>query len=167
MFRTKQDAEKRLSGFLMDDLPIVSVAARPVPIAPDWFQKFRIERKNFLMSLGDSVSELALLNLSQDDFMGLLTASRIPENLCVKFRRPILYGGEISADNMFLMMAQPSGFYLNVFMAEQYGAPEIWHPNPEKKIYISIATLGGGDGGNATTDRLAQGFAAQMRSGRE
>jgi hypothetical protein len=52
-------------------------------------------------------------------------------------------------------------------MAGQAGQSEIWYPDPAKNIYVPISMLSGGEGGNATSDRLAQGFAAQMMSGRE
>jgi hypothetical protein len=159
MFREKRDAEARLAGLFIDDLPLESCPAAPVPFPADWFPRFRRARAAFLESLGDSISELALLNLAKNDFMGLLTAQRIPENLCVKFRRPMLYGGEIAPENMFLTPLFPSGMNIDVFMAEQSGQGEIWYPNPAKKIYVSVSVISGGEGGNATSDRLAQSFA--------
>ena len=167
MFNTKHDAEMRLAQFLMDDLPLDGCSAAPVQWPDDWFQRFRRARIEFMESLDDSIQELAFLNLPRDDFMNLLTGKSMPENLCVKFRRPILYGGEIIPENMFMMINFPYGFNLDVFMAEQMGQGEIWYPNPMKKIYVSVNMLSGGDGGNATSDRLAQGFAAQMNQGRE
>ena len=41
----------------------------------------------------------------------------------------------------------------------------IWLPNPAKKIYVPAHTAGGGDGGNATEDRLSQ-MAAQIAQSR-
>jgi len=160
MFRTKKEAESRLAHFLMDDLSIDACAATPHPIAGDWFQKFRAARKQFMRALDDSIQELAMLNLAREDFMALLMGQRLPENLTIRFRKPILYGGEISADNMFMMPSYPIGLNLDFFMIEQIGQGEIWYPNPAKKVYISINMISGTEGGNATSDRLAQGFAA-------
>ena len=167
MFKNKRDAETRLAQLLMEDLRIDSCQAILKPLPSSWFSDFREERKKFLESLGSSIQELAMLNLSQRDFMNLLSGISIPENLCVKFRKPILYGGAIAAENMFMMVGFPYGFNLDIFMAEQLGQGEIWYPNPAKKIYVSITQLAGGAGGNATTDRLAQGFAAMNREGRQ
>jgi hypothetical protein len=166
MFSNKRDAEQRLAALLMNDLPIEECNASPSPLPDDWFRKFRAARAEFLGSLSDSIQELAFLNLTQNSFMNLLMAKSIPENLSVKFRRPILYGGGIAAENMFLMPSFPYGFNLDIFMAEQSGQGRIWYPNPAKKIYVSAQMLSGGDGGNATSDRLAQAF-AQMGQSRE
>jgi hypothetical protein len=167
MFNTKRDAEVRLAQFLMDDLPLSACLAVPSALPGDWFPKFRAARVDFMESLGESIPELALLNLAREDFISLLSGQHIPENLTVKFRRPILYGGDIRPDNMFLMQMFPAGFNLDIFMAEQAGQGEVFYPNPAKKVYVSVRTLSGGDGGNATSDRLAQGFAAQASQGRE
>ena len=48
----------------------------------------------------------------------------------------------------------------------QIGAQTIWLPNPAKKIYLPAHTTGGGDGGNATEDRLAQ-IGAQIAAERD
>lgn len=165
MFNTKRDAEVRLAQLLMEDLPLDECKAVVSALPDNWFSKFRDARHSFLESLGNSVQELALINLSQGDFMRLLSAISIPENLCVKFRKPIIYGGDISPENMFLMVGFPYGFNLNVFMAEQLGQREIWYPNPTKNVYVSVNMLSGGDGGNVTSDRLAQGFASHVSQG--
>jgi len=166
MFNTESEAKARLKRLLMDDLPLGDCAVAPVRLSPGWFREFQAARRDFLASLSDSIPELALINLSREDFMDLLMAKRIPENLSVKFRRPIVYGGSISPENMFLMLSFPYGSNLDIFMAEQAGQGKIWYPNPEKKIYISVNMLSGGEGGNATSDRLSQAFAAQV-GGRE
>ncbi|MDR3208591.1 MAG: hypothetical protein LBT45_01960 [Rickettsiales bacterium] len=167
MFNTKRDAEVRLAQFLMDDLPLEACPAVPAPLPGDWFARFRAARMDFMGSLSESVQELALLNLSREDFMSLLSGQRIPENLTVKFRRPILYGGSIHPENMFLMPLFPAGFNLDIFMSEQFGQGQCFYPNPAKKVYVSVQMLSGGDGGNATADRLSQGFAAHANQGRE
>jgi len=166
MFNTLSEARTRLKNLLMDDLPLEECAAAPVKLAPGWFREFQAARRDFLASLSDSIPELALINLSREDFMDLLMAKRIPENLSVKFRRPIAYGGAVSPENMFLMLSFPYGSNLDIFMAEQAGQGTLWYPNPVKKIYVSMNMLSGGEGGNATSDRLSQAFAAQV-GGRE
>ena len=52
------------------------------------------------------------------------------------------------------------------FIIAQSGAQTIWMPNPTKKIYLPAHTAGGGDGGNATEDRLAQ-IGAQIAADRD
>jgi hypothetical protein len=52
------------------------------------------------------------------------------------------------------------------FIMSQSGNETIWLPNPEKKIYLPAHLAGGGDGGNATEDRLAQ-MSAQIASDRD
>jgi hypothetical protein len=163
MFGNKRDAEARLASLLMDDLPVERCDAAPVALPGDWFRTFRRARTEFLESLSDSIRELVFLNLSQNDVMNLLTARSVPENLSVKFRRPILYGGPISPENMFLTPSFPYGFNLDIFLAEQSGSVGVWYPNPEKKVYVSANMISGGDGGNATSDRLAQAFAQMGR----
>ena len=163
MFRNRREAEERLAHYLMDDLPLESSPAAPAPIAADWFARFRAERKRFMETLDDAIQELAMFNLSREDFIGLLTGRALPENLTIRFRRPPLYGGAISADNMFMMTSYPAGLNLDVFMVEQIGQGEIWFPNPKKKIYVSVNMISGTEGGNATSDRLAQSFAAMSR----
>lgn len=167
MFVNRHEAEQFLAKRNMDDLILDVCGAVPVPLSADWFVRFRNARQAFMQSLDDSIPELALLNLSQDDFINLMTGRKIPENLTLKFRKPPLYGGEIAIENMFMMPTFPTGFNLDIFMLEQIGRPEVFFPNPAKKVYVSVNMISGGDGGNATSDRLAQGFAAQMQTGRD
>ncbi|MDR2770103.1 MAG: hypothetical protein LBB08_01485 [Rickettsiales bacterium] len=155
-------AQRRLAELLMDDMPLSECEAASTPLPPDWFMRFRAARAEFLKSLGDSMDELVMISLGREDFMSLLSARCIPENLAVRFRRPILYGGRIEPDNMFLITGFPYGFNLNLFMAEQIGSDKIFYPDPAKKVYVSSNILSGSDGGNATANRLEQGFAAQI-----
>ncbi|MCL1902037.1 MAG: hypothetical protein FWG18_00225 [Alphaproteobacteria bacterium] len=157
----KHDAERRLAELLMDDMPVIEIPARPVAVAPDWFVKMREARREFLKSLTDSIQELSFLNLSQDAFMGLIQGIKCPENLSLRFRRPLEYGGEPNIKNMFLTPRFPYAQNMDRFLMEQSGKATIWIPNPEKKVYIPVRMLGGGDGGNATSDRLSA-IAAQI-----
>ena len=53
------------------------------------------------------------------------------------------------------------------FIISQSGNDIIWLPNPAKKIYLPIGTLGGGDGGNGTEDRLTETIASQIVADRD
>jgi len=163
---TKQAAEKRLADFLMDDMPVMEVPARPVAIAPDWFARYKTLRREFMESLSDSFEELSFLNLSKEAFFALLGGRALPENTSLRLRVPLVFGGKLDAKNMFMCKTFPHSHNLDRFLIEQAGAQTLWVPNPAKKIYIPTNLLGGGDGGNATDDRLAQ-YAATMLAGRE
>ena len=160
MFSNIGDAGRALAGFSMDNMALSAAPAVPKAFPADWFPKFRRARRDFVMSLGDSIQELALMDLARDDFMDLMGGRRLPENISVKFRRPILYGGEIAPENMFMLRTFPFGSMLDIFMTGQFGQSEIYYPDPAKKIWVPLDVIGGGAGGNATSDRLAQGFAA-------
>ena len=158
-------AQKRLADMGRTDMPLV--AARPVNanVSSDWFAQYRTTVRNFMMSLTDSVEELSFLNLSQDEFMALLMGRRLPDNMSIRFRTPLIWGGKMDVSNLFMCRTFPISNNLDRFIIEQYGNDTIWLPNPAKKIYVSAHTIGGGDGGNATEDRLSQ-MAAQIASGR-
>jgi hypothetical protein len=161
----KHDAERRLAELLIDDMPIIEMPARSIAVASDWFAKTREARREFLKSLTDAIQELSFLNLPQDAFMGLIQGRSCPENLSLRWRKPLEYGGEISEKNLFLTPRFPYAQNMDRFLMEQSGKATIWVPNPEKKVYVPIRMLGGGDGGNATTDRLSA-LAAQLAAER-
>jgi len=158
---TKQEAERRLAELLMDDMPTREIPARISAVAADWFAKLRTLRAEFLKSLTDSIQELSFLNLSEESFMGLIQGRSLPENLAIRWRHPLEYGGELSVKNMFLAPRFPYGQNMDRFLLEQSGKPTLWLPDPAKKVYIPTKLLNGGDGGNATSDRLSQ-MAAQF-----
>ena len=158
-------AEKRISELGMDDLPLVQIRPTPHTIAPDWFKQYHELVHQFAMSLTDSVSELAFMNLPSDDFMDLVMGRRMPENLSIRLRVPLVWGGRVEIDNMFLCMTFPHAHNMDRFIIEQSGNDVIWMPNPAKKVYLPSHMMNGGDGGNATTDRLSQ-MAAQIASAR-
>ena len=118
-----------------------------------------------MRSLSDCVQELALMNLGRDEFMDLLMGRKVPDNLSFRFRTPLVWGGKLEIDNMFMCFTFPQSQNLDRFIIEQYGNETIWLPNPEKKIYLPIHSTISGNGGNATADRLSQ-FAATMNTGR-
>jgi len=165
MQHTKTTAEKRLSDLFMDDMPVMEVEARPYPVAPDWFVKYKALRREFMKNLHDSVQELSFLNLSRDEFMNLIMGRSLPENLSIRLRTPLQFGGKLEASNMFMCKTFPHSHNLDRFIIEQSDAKTLWLPNPAKKIYIPAHTASGGDGGNATSDRLAQ-MAAQIAANR-
>ena len=158
-------AERRIADLGMDDLPLVQIRPVPHQISPDWFKKYRDLVREFAMSLNDSIQELAFMNLPSDDFIDLITGRRIPENLSVRFRTPLVWGGQMEIDNMFMCMTFPHSYNMDRFIIEQSGNDAIWMPNPAKKIYLPAHMMNGGDGGNATSDRLSQ-LAAQIVSSR-
>ena len=159
-------AEKLLSDMSMDDMPVIEYVPKPTTLAPDWFKKYKELCHAFASSLTDSAQELAFMNLSQDEFMALLMGQSIPQNVSFRFRIPLMWGGKLELDNMFMCWTFPHSLRLDKFLIMQSDAKTVWLPNPSKKIYLPAHTAGGGDGGNATEDRLAQ-MAAQLAAGRE
>ncbi|MCL2737373.1 MAG: hypothetical protein FWE17_00725 [Alphaproteobacteria bacterium] len=155
---TKFDAERRLAALLLEDMPVMEFVVRPVAVAPDWFATFRKLRREFMESLDDSIQELSFLDLSQNDFMDLLRGMRLPENLSVRWRVPLEYGGKLSKDNMFMCPTFFAGQNMDRFILEQSGRPSIWLPNPVKKIYVPTNLITGGPGGNAASDRMTNAF---------
>jgi hypothetical protein len=165
MHWTQAIAEKRLQDLKMPDMPIMSVVPDGVNVSPDWFQKYKTLCREFMRSLSDSVQELALMNLSRDEFMGLLMGREIPKNLSIRFRVPLIWGGKLETDNLFMCATFPQSQNMDRFIIEQSGNDMIWLPNPAKKIYLPIHSTISGNGGNAVADRLNQ-FAATVAAGR-
>ena len=89
----------------------------------------------------------------------------MPDNFSLRMRIPLIWGGDLSIDNMFMCRTFPHSQKLDKFILDQYGNDIIWLPNPAKKIYIPLHNISGGDGGNATSDRLSQ-IAAQIVANR-
>jgi len=162
---SQASAEKIMADMGMEDMPLKAVRPVQTHIAPDWFERYKSARRKFLSGLTDAVEELAFMNLSQDEFMGLITGRAIPDNLSIRMRVPMAWGGEIVAENMFMCYTFPHSQNMDRFIIGQNGYETVWLPNPVKKIYLPAHTAGGGDGGNATEDRLAQ-MAAQIAAGR-
>jgi len=158
-------AIERLVALGMDDMPVMEYTPKRCPLDADWFKKYSALRREFLSSLSDSLEEIAFMNLPQNEFMGLIMGQSLPENLSIRMRIPLLWGGELKIENMFLCMTFPHSFNLDKFIIEQSDAKVVYLPNPEKKIYLTTHTGGGGAGGNATSDRLSQS-AFNFMSGR-
>ena len=158
-------AEKRLSDMKMPDMPITPIKPKIATVPSDWFAQYKKLCHEFMRSLSDCVQELALMNLGRDEFMDLLMGRKVPDNLSFRFRTPLVWGGKLEIDNMFMCFTFPQSQNLDRFIIEQYGNETIWLPNPEKKIYLPIHSTISGNGGNATADRLSQ-FAATMNTGR-
>jgi hypothetical protein len=96
------------------------------------------------------------MNLPQGEFVDLVMGRRMPENLSVRFRVPLVWGGKLEIDNLFLCTTFPHAHNMDRFIIEQSGNDVIWLPNPAKKVYIPAHMASGGDGGNATDDRFNQ-----------
>ncbi len=162
----KDAAAARIAALGIDDIPLMEITPGACALMPDWFIQYKKLAKRFMESLTDSVEDLAFMNLAQDDFMGLVMGQRLPPNVSLRFRIPLMFGGKMEIDNMFMCHTFPQSHIMDRFIIEQTGAPTIWLPNPKHKIYIPTNRGGGGDGGNATEDRLSQ-IAAQISAGME
>lgn len=149
-------AVARISELGMDDMPVVEYTPIQSKLPTDWFTTYRKLIHEFMQTLTDYGTELAFMNLSQNEFMDLITGRALPRNTSIRWRIPITMGGKISIENMFLCRTFPHSHKLDRFIIEQYGNDTIWLPNPAKPIYIPSHTASGGAGGNATSDRLAQ-----------
>lgn len=153
MKMTKETATKKLSLLFMEDMPIIEHKVILTKLSSDWFDKYKKIRNDFLKKIINSLDELFWLNLSEKSIIDLLTKEKIPNNISLRFRVPIIYGGEISIKNMFLCKTFPHSYNIDKFLSEQIGEEKIWLPNPEKDIYIPIhtsGTSGGGNGANLT-----------------
>ena len=81
-------ALERLATLGLDDIPVMEYAPKRCLLEPDWFKKYSVLRREFLSSLTDSFEEIAFMNLSPDEFMGLLSGQSIPQNISIRFRIP-------------------------------------------------------------------------------
>lgn len=152
---TKNSAMERLAQLGMDDMPVMEYAPRRCILDSDWFKKYSILRREFLASLSDSVEEIAFMNLSQDEFVNLIMGKQMPENTSIRFRIPLVWGGKIEIENMFMCLTFPHSQNLDRFLIDQCDAQTVFLPNPQKKIYVTTHSSGGGTGGNAASDRLS------------
>ena len=162
---TQAAAETRIAELGMDDMPIVQVRPTPHQIAPDWFKKYHELVRVFTTTLTDSIQELSFLNLPQEDFINLIMGQHLPENLSVRFRVPLVWGGKLELENLFMCVTFPFSHNMDRFIIEQAGNETVWLPDPAKKIYIPAHMASSGDGGNATQDRLSE-IAAQIATSR-
>lgn len=161
----ENSALEKLTLMGMDDMPVMEYSPKQCNLDPDWFKKYSMLRREFLSSLSDSMEEIAFMNLSQDEFIKLVMGNSLPDNLSIRFRIPLLWGGELNINNMFLCLTFPHSHNLDRFIIEQSDAKTVYLPNPSKKIYVTTHTGGGGAGGNAASDRLSQS-AFNFMSGR-
>ena len=157
-------AEKILAEMGMDDLPIMALRPGAATLSPDWFAQYKKARHEFMLGLIDAVEELAMLNLGQSEFMDLVMGRAMPQNMSIRMRVPLIWGGDITPANMFMCSTFPHANDMDRFIISQIGNDTVWVPNPAKKVYVPAHTTGGGDGGNATDDRMGQ-IAAQMAMG--
>lgn len=160
-------AEKLIAELGMPDIPLMELEPKPALVAPDWFTRYKTLCREFMTSLVDSAETLAFMNLSQDEFMNLVMGKSLPSNLSFRLRVPLVWGGKLEIDNMFMCWTFPHSQNMDRFLITQSDAKTVWLPNPEKKIYHPAHTFGGGDGGNGTEDRLTETIAAQIASDRD
>jgi hypothetical protein len=163
--RSLNDAEKRLKALGLDDMPLVSVAAIPRPLPAGWFAEFRGARRDLLtQNVKEFKEELFMMDIPIEDIMAMFRGEKIPPNVSVKFKVPPIYGGPISTDNLFICRTASEGRLLDIFIAEQAGASELFCPNPTKSVYVASMASMNSPGGNATSDRLADVQAADIMS---
>ncbi len=161
-----ESAQKRLSDMHMNDMPVMEIRPKPTRVDSDWFPKYKKLCHEFMESLTDSIEELAMfMGLTQDEFMALIMGRAMPQNTSIRFRVPLVWGGKLELNNLFMCRTFPQSWRLDTFIIEQSGADTIWLPNPAKKVYVTSHETSGGDGGNATSDRLSQ-IAAQIVAAR-
>lgn len=163
---TKTNAEKRLEELKIPDMPIMAIRPESVSVDSDWFQKYKKECRKFTRSLTDCVQELAMMNLNHQEFMDLLMGNDIPDNLSIRFRVPLEFGGKIDIENLFMCLTFPHSQNIDRFIIEQAGNKTIWLPNPARKIYFPIHSVITGTGGNAVADRQSQIAAAAVMASR-
>lgn len=164
---TASAAETLIAELGMNDLPLTEFQPKPALVAPDWFKRYKELCHNFMMSLTDSVDTLAMMNLPQDDFVNLIMGRAIPENLSIRFRVPLVWGGKLDIDNLFMCKTFPHSHNMDRFIISQSGNSTIWLPDPVQKVYLPAHTLGGGEGGNGTEDRLTEQIASQIAANRD
>lgn len=160
-------AEKKIAELGLKDLPIMEIKPTRANVPNDWFAQYKKLCHEFMKTLSDCIEEIAMMNLSQDDFMDLIMGRKIPENLSIRFRIPLIWGGDLSIDNLFMCKTFPHSYNMDRFIISQSGNDIIWLPDPAKKIYLPVSTIGGGDGGNATEDRLTETIASQIVADRD
>ena len=160
-------AEKLIAELGMKDMPIKMLHPTPTAVSPDWFTKYKELCKQFMLSLTDSVETLAFMNLPQQEFMNLIMGHSVPENMSFRLRVPLVMGGKLEIDNMFMCRTFPHAYNMDRFIMAQSGASTIWLPDPPTKVYHPAQTLGGGDGGNGTEDRLTETIASQIVGDRD
>lgn len=163
----KSNAEKLITDLGMKDVPIIEHTPTSCVLTPNWFTRYKELCREFMLSLTDSVETLAFMNLPQEDFMNLIMGRSIPENMSFRLRVPLIWGGKLEIDNMFMCRTFPHSYNMDRFLMAQSDATTLWLPNPANKIYHPAQTLGGGDGGNGTEDRLTETIASQIASDRD
>lgn len=89
---SQDTAQRRARELNLDDIPLVCHRPVATRVDADWFARYKSAAHAFMESLTDSVDTLAFMNLTQNEFMGLIMGTRIPENLSVRFRIPIMWG---------------------------------------------------------------------------
>ena len=119
-------ALERLKALGLDDMPVMEYVPKRCALANDWFKTYSALRREFLSSLSDSLEEIAFMNLTQDEFMGLVMGKSLPDNLSIRFRVPLLWGGELSIENMFLCSTFPHSYNMDRFIIDQSDAKTVF-----------------------------------------
>ena len=159
---TQTAAEKLIEELGIKNMPLISVRPIYTQVSSDWFPAYKRLCRQFMTSLTDSVETIAFMNLTQDEFMNLIMGKSMPENMSFRLRIPLVWGGKLEIDNMFICRTFPHSYNMDRFILAQHGNKTVWLPNPPHKVYWPARTATGGDGGNATEDRLTENSAAQI-----
>ena len=86
----------RISELGMDDMPVMEYTPKAAKLPPNWFQTYHELAHKFMETLTDCATELAFMNLSQNEFMNLVTGRALPRNTSIRWRIPITIGGEFA-----------------------------------------------------------------------
>ena len=94
---SETNAIARISEFGMDDMPLVEYTPVPTKLPADWFVKYRELCHKFMESLMDSMYDIVFMNLQQDEYVNLIMGKALPDNLSIRFRVPLIWGGNMDA----------------------------------------------------------------------
>ena len=122
----ESSAHQKLIALGMDDMPVMEYTPTACRLDSDWFNKYSILRRDFLTSLSDSMEEIVFMNLPQDEFVNLIMGKSLPDNLSIRFKIPLLWGGKLEIENMFLCWTFPHSYNLDRFIIEQSDAKTIF-----------------------------------------
>ena len=130
----EDSAMMKLASYGMDDMPVIEYTPTKCVLEKDWFKQYSGLRRSFMESLTDSFEEIAFMNLPESEFMNLIMGKALPDNTSIRFKVPLIWGGKLDIDNMFLCPTFPQSQNLDRFLIDQSDAKTVFLPNPSKKI---------------------------------
>ena len=96
----EHSALERLAKLGLEDMPVMEYSPVKCSLDTDWFKKYASLRREFLASLTDSMDEIVFMNLPQNEFIDLVMGRSLPDNVSIRFKIPLLWGGEL---NVFML----------------------------------------------------------------